>query len=465
MAGTKVRAFIIQFDKDTDLSGVKLSASDFKVEGAYKDPLQFYQLSKGVTKVTVDDKAKTITLDVDEFMFASAAATKNIPYPAEEAQDLSITCTSSSIDGELQKALSITWKDVANNRIGDENTTIAEYAGFSYMMDIEHSTDKSTSPLYGLYAPKNADGSYKKDLPLVVILYNNLTSSVTIGQEFTSKDYTDKFGEMYILLFKRINADDMAGAKVMAEIQKLIDGGFVDKSRVYLTGGSASGVQTEKLVQCYPGFFAAAFAAAANPGQGMNNVVIVDNGDGTRKITPKYEGKANGMLKYSDGDFTAAEYVDELLKVDTPMYYMKSMRDGTGAADIQEWIDIMEELLKRGIARADLKNYITCYIFTAEGDAEGLEEAKKLLKDDYDGAIQFTMYDENFLGDEPYIMWYSDEMINDAEARMEKGELPKKSIDRETVMKFNTSNSHNGAIAGSIHYMEAWDTIFKNTRQ
>ncbi len=200
---------------------------------------------------------------------------------------------------------------------------------------------------YALYLPKNSNGSYKTDVPLVVwnhgggeyageientlVANRGLTAWVEAGYEtavlevqISNENYS--YGAAFDESKKKLI--DQNNALQADLIKQLINDGYVDANRVYVTGASSGGGATMRFAMQYPELFAGAIACCS-----MDPIVWVhfNYQDSYEQIVANFENAFQGNVytwDESQGQMVE-KAVDTQSLINLPIYFTHAENDTT----------------------------------------------------------------------------------------------------------------------------------------
>ena len=211
---------------------------------------------------------------------------------------------------------------------------------------------------YALYLPKNADGSVKKNVPLVVWNhgggeYNgDLEDTLVANKGLTG--WIDAGYDVAVLQMQVANENYSYGAAENESKKKLIDqnnalqaeiiknlikDGSVNENQVYVAGASSGGGATMRFLMQYPEMFAGAIACCS-----MDPIVPVHNQtfwalgrqkDSFDTIVSNFEDAFQGNVYTWDVDTQSmiSKKVDTQKLLDVPIYYTHAENDPTCSSD------------------------------------------------------------------------------------------------------------------------------------
>lgn len=200
---------------------------------------------------------------------------------------------------------------------------------------------------YALYLPKNADGSAKQKVPLVVWNHGGgeyagqLENTLVANRGLTA--WSEAGNETAVLQIQVANQNysygaafdeakksliDQNNALQAALIKELISEGTVDADRIYVTGASSGGGATMRFVMQYPELFAGAIACCS-----MDPIVWVhwNNQDSYEKIVQNFETAFQGQVYTWDEDSNkmVTKDVDTEKLLELPIYFTHAQNDST----------------------------------------------------------------------------------------------------------------------------------------
>lgn len=211
---------------------------------------------------------------------------------------------------------------------------------------------------YALYLPKNADGSVKKNVPLVVWNhgggeYNgNLEDTLVANKGLTG--WVDAGYDVAVLQMQVGNENYSYGAAENEDKKKLIDqnnalqaqliknlinDGNVNKNQVYVAGASSGGGATMRFLMQYPEIFAGAIACCSmDPIVPVHNQTFAALGrekDPFDTIVSNFEEAFQGNVYTWDESTQSmvSKKIDTQKLLDVPVYYTHAENDPTCNVD------------------------------------------------------------------------------------------------------------------------------------
>jgi predicted peptidase/predicted RNA-binding protein with TRAM domain len=334
----EVNSFVITVD---DINLVKdLAAADFTIKNNVattvydKDTGTFLEDMED-DGITLSISGNTITLTVTPFSYPGmynadftrapweVICTKyeELSFTAEDVTELKTAVLDDAIRGtfeyagiEREYALYLP-KDEDGNVIMNSSLVLWNHGGGEYGGDLEDT----------LVANKGFTAWVEQGYPTAVVEFQISNANYSY---YTAADATEESGGTAEEKAERRKLIDQNNALQAAFIRQLIADGYVDASRVYITGASSGGGATMRFVMQYPELVAGAIAISSHD----PIVWVHKNPDAElESLTEKFEEAFQGTVYTWDEESQSMveKQIDTEALINTPIYFVHAESDPT----------------------------------------------------------------------------------------------------------------------------------------